>query len=328
MIWRYLPAAWAHELAPIGLHFYSQFFGSEKPREWNPLTWRGLTFPNRIGIAGGVDKNAENLLEWQSLGAGFLEIGTVTPMPQEPNPGKIMDRDWERQIVWNKMGFPNLGGKEIAHNYEKVRSELQVPVLINIGKNRTTSNAEALQDYRALVRQFPYAQAFVINVSSPNTTDLRNLQSREYLGPLCFALTHAAVPRPVLVKLSPDMNEVQFKECIEAALENGIAGFILTNTTLSRSKDSPFPSEGGVSGKDLEPLSLQALKWARSIIGQQKNILLISVGGIMTYEQINQRLALGADLVEVYSAIIFRGPRFFAQMHREWLSAQQAKSSK
>ncbi len=319
MIWKFLPAAWAHELAPAALHFYSQIFGYRNPPEWNPLSWRGLRFPNRLGIAGGVDKNAESLVEWQSLGAGFLEIGTVTPNPQEPNPGKILDRDWESKNLWNKMGFPNLGGKETALNYQQSREELSVPVFVNIGKNRTTENDQALQDYLSLVRLFPFAQGFVINVSSPNTTGLRNLQSKEFLAPLCHAITHAAVPRPVLVKLSPDMTETQFKDCIEASLENGIAGFILTNTTSSRPNNSPFPPEGGLSGKDLEPLSLQALKWARALIGQKKDILLISVGGIMSLEQINQRLAAGADLVEVYSAIVFKGPRFFQKMHKEWL---------
>lgn len=322
-MWKYLPASWAHELAPAGLHFYSSIFGYQNPVEWNPLTWRGLKFPNRLGIAGGVDKNAESLLEWQSLGAGFLEIGTVTPLAQDPNPGKILDRDWDNRLLWNKMGFPNLGGKETSYNYMKVRDEIKVPVFVNIGKNRTTANEEALNDYKSLVRLFPYVQGFVINVSSPNTSGLRNLQTREYLEPLCQAITHAAVPRPVLVKLSPDMSEAQFKECIEASLSAGVAGFVLTNTTLSRSKDSKFPAEGGVSGRDVEALSIQALKWARSIIGQQKDILLVSVGGIMSYEQICQRLDMGAHLIQAYAAIVFHGPRFFLKMHREFLKLQK-----
>lgn len=322
MIWKYLPASWAHELAPTALHFYSQIFGYQNPPEWNPLTWRGLRFPNRLGIAGGVDKNAESLLEWQSLGVGFLEIGTVTPLPQDPNPGKILDRDWDNRLLWNKMGFPNLGGRETSFNYYKAREEIKVPVFVNIGKNRSTPNEGALQDYLSLVSMFPYAQGFVINVSSPNTAGLRNLQTREHLEPLCHAITHAAVPRPVLVKLSPDMSEPQFKDCIEAALAAGIAGFVLTNTTLSRTEGSRFPPEGGVSGRDLEPLSLQALRWARSIIGQRQDVLLVSVGGVMSYEQICQRLDLGAHLIQAYSAIVFHGPRFFLKMHREFLQTK------
>lgn len=316
-LWRFLPASLAHELGPTGVRIAAEIFGCEKSQEWNPLRWRGLHFPNRVGIAGGVDKNGENLRAWQRLGAGFIEMGTVTPKPQQPNPGKILDRDWERKNLWNKMGFPSDGATEARLNWQAAQP-LDVPVFINIGKNRETPNEKAVDDYVRLVREFPFAQGFVVNVSSPNTMGLRALQTREFLQPLCHTVTHAAVPRPVLLKLSPDMSETDFKDCIDAGLSSGIAGFVLTNTTTQRPTGCPFPTEGGLSGQDLRERSRQALRWANAMITPRGSTLLVSVGGIFTLDDVKKSLELGADLVEVYSALIFRGPLFFKKLQREF----------
>lgn len=321
-LWRFLPASIAHELAPTGVRIAAEFFGGE-PREWNPLQWRGLSFPNRLGLAGGVDKNGDNLVAWQKLGAGFIEMGTVTPEPQAPNPGKILDRDWDKKNLWNKMGFPSDGLYEARLNWQEAQPHLKIPVFINIGKNRHTPNEKAVEDYLTLVKGFPFAKGFVVNVSSPNTMGLRALQTREFLEPLCYNVTHAAVPRPVLLKLSPDMSEVEFKDCVDAALASGIGGFVLTNTTTHRPSGCPFPPEGGLSGQDLREKSLQALRWVRGMVARQKEILIVSVGGISTLEDVDQRLELGADLVEMYSALVFRGPLLFRQLHQEWLERKK-----
>lgn len=322
MMWRFLPASWAHQLAPLGVHLAAEFSKNRDVAVWNPLNWHGLRFPNRLGLAGGVDKNGDSILDWQALGAGFLEIGTVTPLPQAPNPGRILDRDWESKNVWNKMGFPNAGASEVSFNLKAGSPDLRIPVLVNIGKNRWTPNEEALADYLDVVSSFPSAGAFVINVSSPNTPGLRALQGGDTLGPLCKAVVLAAGERPVLVKLSPDLQEKELKSAIERCLAAGVLGFVLTNTTTTRPAQCSFPQEGGLAGKDLQALSKRALKWAREEIPQDKDILLISVGGVLDYDQFVERLDMGANLVEVYSALIFNGPFFFRRMRKHWLDAQ------
>ncbi|MCX7978917.1 MAG: quinone-dependent dihydroorotate dehydrogenase, partial [Bdellovibrionaceae bacterium] len=144
--WLYLKSEWAHDLAQWALPFLG-LFSEPVPPEWNPLVWRGLRFPNRLGVAGGADKNADFLRAWWSLGAGFVEVGTVTPRPQGPNPGKILDRDVNSQSMWNRMGFPSAGAIEVQANLRAWGPERPSPVFVNIGKNRDTPNADAVSDY-------------------------------------------------------------------------------------------------------------------------------------------------------------------------------------
>lgn len=310
---RFIPANLAHAIAPSVVKIAAELLGNDEAETWQPLDWRGLHFPNRLGVAAGVDKDVDQVLAWQRLGAGFIEVGTITPKPQLPNPGKILDRDWDGQGLWNQMGFPSDGAPNAALSLGELHSELKIPVFVNIGKNRATPNEQAAQDYVEVIRSFPFARAFVVNVSSPNTAGLRQLQGAEHLLPLCTQITHAAVPRPVFLKLSPDLTESEIKTSIDAALDGGIAGFVLTNTTLARTKNSPFPPTGGVSGAELTKLSRQCLQWARSVA---ENSLLISVGGILDADEVKRRFDLGADLVEFYSALVFKGPLFFRQMKR------------
>ncbi len=313
-LWKFLPAGLAHRLAPLGLSFYASRMPDEVP-QWKALKWKNLFFPNRLGIAGGVDKNAEFLPKWQKLGVGFVEVGTVTPYSQSANKGKVLDRDWNHKNLWNKMGFPNHGADEIYFNLLRDKREMKIPVFVNIGKNRTRANDEAEVDYIYLVDRFKeLADAFVINVSSPNTQGLRNLQSPEFLQTLLKKLTPLAGGKPLLVKLSPDMSEEDFREVLLACADAGAAGFILTNTTLSRPAGNSFPKEGGLSGKDLATLSKKHLVRAIEILGARRSeFLLISVGGVMSADDVKERLELGADLVQTYSGLVFEGPRFFRE---------------
>jgi dihydroorotate dehydrogenase len=311
-LWKYLPASLAHSLAPLGLSYYASKMPEETP-VWNPLSWKGLQFPNRLGIAGGVDKNAEHLAIWQKLGVGFIEIGTVTPYAQSANPGKILDRDWNGKNLWNRMGFPNHGADEVYFNLVAGKPDLKIPVFVNIGKNRSRPNNEAEIDYLYLADRFKkVADAFVINVSSPNTSGLRELQTPEFLMKLIAGVRERGEEKPVLVKLSPDMTDDQFVESLEASSQARASGFILTNTTLSRPSDCQFPKEGGLSGQSLAELSKQHLKKAVKILSPKRSeFLLVSVGGVLSSDEVKERLNLGADLVQTYSALVFEGPEFF-----------------
>lgn len=276
-----------------------------------------------MGIAGGVDKNAEHLKDWWSLGCGFVEIGTVTPRPQTPNPGKIMDRDLQLHAMWNKMGFPSEGGDETFFNLASYAPNYRTPIFVNIGKNRHTPNNQAAQDYLTLIDQFrPFADAYVVNISSPNTKGLRELQNKENLstliGPLVDRVSRFE-PTPILVKLSPDMGDDALAETIDHCVSLGVDGFVLTNTTLSRPANCHFPDEGGLSGAPLKELSRRALQVAVESLGnKRKDLLLISVGGILTPEDVFERLQMGADLVQIYSALVFHGPSFFLDVARRY----------
>jgi len=311
---KYLPAGLAHSLAPLGLKIYSDFCGVEETPQWRPFTWRGLHFQNRLGIAGGVDKDGDHLQQWMQLGCGFAEIGTVTPKPQKPNPGMIVARDWDNSNLWNKLGFPSSGAKEVSINL--MHANPSIPILVNIGKNRNTSNALAAQDYVECVELLKdNADIFVINVSSPNSKGLRDLQNKEYLTGLTSAVVNKSAQIPVLLKLSPDLNNHQLHESIEAGMVGGASGFILTNTTTHRPETCQFPLEGGLAGKDLAQKSITFLKETLRILGNsRKDLLLVSVGGVLSERDVHERLDLGADLVEVYSALVFKGPGFFQEV--------------
>jgi len=312
--WLLLPPQWAHDLGPFGLKLFSLLHSGPTP-EWKSFTWNHLHFKNPLGLAGGVDKNAESLNEWWDLGAGFVEVGTVTPRPQTANPGKIMDRSLETKALWNKMGFPSHGANEVFYNLRDLE-EKKTPVFINIGKNRDTANENAGEDYLYLIQKFKsQADAFVVNISSPNTKGLRDLQNKEALTKLLSPLVHAAhlgKMTPILLKLSPDLNDESLTEALNVAVELGIDGFVLTNTTLSRPQGIYFPTEGGLSGAPLKPLSCQILQKSLQILGKHRSEkLIISAGGVMTPEDVFERLQMGADLVEIYSALVFEGPGFF-----------------
>ncbi len=372
--WLYLPSEWAHDLSPFFLPLISMKYPSAVP-VWRQKQWRGMYFPNPMGIAGGVDKNGELIPSWLRLGCGFIEIGTVTPLPQSPNPGKIMDRDVRSQALWNKMGFPSMGTELVHQRIAKTIHQChnnQVPIFINIGKNRSTTNENAAQDYIQLMESFnDQANAFVVNISSPNTNGLRDLLKplnlRHFLQPICnhrlklrppnspklssqtlatlrsdpkfqstlreglppnlarnSNKTQAPSPQiPLLLKLSPDMEDDSLFSALDTAIDCGIDGFILTNTTLDRPHGTMFPTDGGMSGKPLAVKSKTILQKTIQHLGCKKNdLLVISAGGIMTPNDVFERLNLGADLVQIYSALIYHGPSIFRDTARKALQQE------
>lgn len=284
---------------------------------WSSLEWRGLQFANPLGTSGGIDKNAELTRAWWSFGAGFVEVGTITPRAQEANPGQIVDRDNIKMALWNKMGFPNAGVATAKKHLDSLPRPHFTPVFVNIGKNRDTKNEQALDDYLYCIRELRgVADAFVVNISSPNTTGLRDLLKPESLRKFLLPLVEECAGQiPLLLKLSPDMEDADFLSALEISCDLGVDGWILTNTTLARESGMKFSSEGGVSGRPLSARSKALLQKAVSHLGpRRQGKLLVSVGGVMTADEVFERLRLGADLVQVYSALVFSGPTFFEKV--------------
>ena len=316
--WLWLPPKLAHDLSPFFLPLFAKQFET-KDTGWKSVRWRDLTFQNPMGIAGGVDKNGQSLFDWQRLGAGFLEVGTVTPQPQEANPGRIVDRSYGQRALWNKMGFPNKGVGHVQENLKTFAKNKKAPLFINIGKNRTTANIKAHEDYiYCMQKLYMYADAFVINVSSPNTKDLRQLQKGDefiqFLLKIMSAKKEYCPQTPILLKLSPDLSSRELEFILETSFED-IDGWVLANTTRKRYPNSQFPGEGGISGRPLKNSSKDLLSRALQILGKgKKGKLIVSVGGIDDVEEIQERLRIGADLVQFYSSLIFEGPLFFRKV--------------
>ncbi|MBY0384097.1 quinone-dependent dihydroorotate dehydrogenase [bacterium] len=314
--WLLLPPKLAHDLGPWALPLIAAL-SKKQNYVARDKKWRGLHFRNPLGLAGGVDKTGQSLLSWQKLGVGFLEVGTVTPLPQSANPGKILDRNISQKAVWNKMGFPNDGANALRKKLSQIKNKLEVPLFINIGKNRQTSNGLAANDYiNCLENLADFADAFIVNISSPNTKDLRELLKSEnlksFLTPIIQSKNQLSQKKPLLLKLGPDMEKNSLIDALQVSLDLDLDGWILTNTTLSRPPGVDFPSEGGLSGEPLKTLSFENLILATEFLKNKKgDRLLISTGGISTAEDVLRRLNAGADLVQIYSALVFHGPRLF-----------------
>lgn len=321
--WLLFSPQFAHDIAPLALRLGAAFQSDDIPI-WQPLKWKGLSFPNRLGLAGGVDKDGELIEEWWAYGAGFVEVGTVTPRAQLPNPGVIINRDLESRALWNKMGFPGSGMDVARENLRDLPPRRRTPVFVNIGKNRDTSNDDAVRDYALCMKTLSgLADVFVVNISSPNTTGLRELlqpaRFQKFLGGVLAAKNKTSAPAtPVLLKISPDADDQDLQRVVKLACELGIDGFIATNTTLARNHGSPFPPEGGVSGGPLANRAKEVLHLVHEAMGDARgDHLLISAGGVLSAEDVSERIALGADLVQVYSALIFEGPGFFRFVARQ-----------
>ena len=321
--WLLLPAKVAHDLSPVGLKVLGALRSTKIP-QWKSQTWKNLEFRNPLGIAGGVDKDASAVGSWWKFGPGFIEIGTVTPVGQTPNPGKIIDRSNENRALWNKMGFPGSGAEHVLANLKKLPTTRPSPVFVNIGKNRNTPNEDAAKDYVTCIKVMgAFADAYVVNISSPNTTGLRDLFKPEALRKLLSETIQArdsyAKNKPMLLKLSPDLDQADLQTVLDIACEVGIEGFIATNTTLARGANTPFPPEGGVSGAPLTERSRGVLQKMLEILGtRREGRLIISAGGVMTPEEVRTRLEMGADLVQVYTALVFEGPGFFKSVARNF----------
>lgn len=266
----------------------------------------GETFESPIGLGAGFDKNSTMINEIFSLGFGFTEIGTITPKPQDGNPQPRLHRHVKEETIQNAMGFNNKGSDLILKNIQK-NSKFKYPVGINIGKNKTTSDKNAIEDYLNLIDVFEsYSSYLVINISSPNTPNLRNLQNEEFITEL-FNKAKNRTSKPILLKIAPDMSEESAVQLSRFAINSGASGIIATNTTIDYSKiDNPQEFGGGLSGKVLKEKSFKIFEaLAKEFYGKT---ILISVGGIDSPEEAYRRLKAGASLVQVYSSLIFKGP--------------------
>ena len=277
----------------------------------------GLKFKNPVGLAAGFDKNAVLFEELDSLGFGFIEVGTVTPKAQYGNDKKRLFRLKEDSAIINRMGFNNEGVSAMVTRLSKNKN-----VLIggNIGKNKVTPNENAVDDYiYSFEALYDHVDYFVVNVSSPNTPNLRELQDKEPLKKLLNALqsrvTNKSVKRPILLKIAPDLTDDQLLDIIEIVEETGIAGVIATNTTISREGlSSPNKNEiGGLSGK---PLTKRATEVIRFLHEKSKGSFpIIGVGGIHSAEDALEKLDAGASLVQLYTGFIYEGPQLIRDIN-------------
>ena len=282
-----------------------------------PKTLFGLTFPNPIGLAAGLDKNGVALPAWSALGFGFIEIGTVTAMAQPGNPKPRIFRLPAQKGLINCLGFNNDGADAIAARLRELRESGRwpaVPVGINIGKSRTTPLESATDDYLysfRLLRDF--ADYITLNVSSPNTPGLRELQEPAALSRLLHAIHSESGPiaKPIVVKISPDLSPVELDSLLAACEENGVAGIIATNTTLDHSSVPPeLDKQGGLSGA---PLRQKSTALVRRITANSK-IPLIASGGICDAESAREKFNAGANLLQLYTGFVYRGPSLLREI--------------
>lgn len=281
----------------------------------------GLKFKNPIGLAAGFDKNAVLYKELSNFGFGFIEIGTLTPVGQEGNPKKRLFRLKEDSSIINRMGFNNGGVQEAVERLKKNKS-----VLIggNIGKNKLTPNENATQDYEICFEAlFDYVDYFVVNVSSPNTPNLRELQDKKPLTELLQTLQNKNLAKPkqkpILLKIAPDLTDSQLFDIIDIVNETKIAGVIATNTTLSREGlQSKNKSEmGGLSGKPLTNRSTEVIRFLSE--KSNKAFPIIGVGGIHSAEDALEKLEAGASLIQLYTGFIYEGPSLVTKINKEIL---------
>lgn len=281
----------------------------------------GLKFKNPVGLAAGFDKDAKMFSELSDLGFGFIEIGTLTPKPQDGNPKKRLFRLKEDSAIINRMGFNN-GGVDAA--VERLKSNKNVLIGGNIGKNKITANEDAVNDYIICFEKlFPYVDYFVVNVSSPNTPNLRALQEKEPLTKLLSELqkrnAEKEKQKPILLKIAPDLTDEQLLDIIDIVNETKIAGVIATNTTLSREGlvSSNKDETGGLSGKPLTKRSTEVIRFLSEKSG--KAFPIIGVGGIHSAEDALEKLEAGASLVQLYTGFIYEGPQLIHDINKKLL---------
>ncbi|MCO6510122.1 MAG: quinone-dependent dihydroorotate dehydrogenase [Aridibacter famidurans] len=283
----------------------------------------GLTFPNPLGVAAGFDKNGKLVRELSALGFGFVEVGTVTLRPQEGNPKPRLFRLSKDLALINRLGFNNEGAEAVAERLS--RTERECVVGVNIGRNKDVENRDAVENYLATFRiVHPVADYVTVNVSSPNTPGLRELQEGSALDELLYALSECnagfEARRPVLLKIAPDLEDEQIETVVEAAKRNGIEGIIATNTTISREGLATSPEEieligaGGLSGVPVAARSNEVIRTIRSVSGGKMPV--VGVGGIFTAEDAFGKIVAGACLVQAYTGFVYRGPAFAHEINR------------
>jgi dihydroorotate dehydrogenase len=273
----------------------------------------GLRFSNPVGLAAGMDKNAVALPVWGALGFGFVEIGSVTAHPQPGNEKPRMFRLPADRAIINRMGFNNHGSSLVAQTlgrWAQTHGKRKAPLGVNLGKSKVTSLEDAPQDYlNSLERLYEYGDYFVVNVSSPNTPGLRELQDKDKLEALLRALTEfvrtQAVQKPLLLKIAPDLTEAQLEEILGLVETHALSGIIATNTTVSRDNLTTNINEpGGLSGEPLRSQSLEVLRFLTA----RTDLPIISVGGIASAREVQKRLDMGARLVQIYTGFVYEGP--------------------
>jgi dihydroorotate dehydrogenase len=284
-----------------------------------PVTLFGLNFPNPVGLAAGFDKNGVAIPAWEALGFGFVEIGTVTAQPQSGNPRPRIFRYPKREALINRLGFNNDGADAVAQRLRKLRqSPLRpsIPIAVNLGKSKATPLKNAAADYHYSFRQLhSVADYIVLNVSSPNTPGLRTLQEHDALVALLRVITdentRLPAPKPILLKIAPDLSDEALTEIVAAAEEFGLAGLIATNTTLDHSAlAGEVDQAGGLSGNPLRERSTSVVRSLRS----RTRLPIIGVGGIGDQASAQEKLQAGAQLIQVYTGYIHRGPSLLREI--------------
>ena len=285
----------------------------------------GLKFKNPVGLAAGFDKDAKLYNELSNFGFGFIEIGTITPKPQEGNPKKRLFRLKEDSAIINRMGFNNGGIEEAV---ERLKKNSGVLIGGNIGKNKVTPNENAVDDYEICFNAlFDYVDYFVVNVSSPNTPNLRALQDKEPLTQLLEALQvlnfKKEQSKPILLKIAPDLSDDQLLDIIDIVKTTKIDGVISTNTTISREGliSDNKTEVGGLSGKPLTKRSTEVIRFLSE--KSNKAFPIIGVGGIHSAEDALEKLEAGADLVQLYTGFIYEGPRLIKSINKTLLKKAQ-----
>jgi len=291
----------------------------------SPVEVMGLKFPNRVGLAAGLDKEGNTIDALGRLGFGFVEIGTITPRPQAGNPRPRLFRLIEHEAIINRMGFNN-PGIDVGVNNVRASKKFDGVIGFNIGKNKDTPNERAADDYVTCLRAgYPVADYIAVNLSSPNTPGLRDLQGAEASARLLELLkkeqakleTEHGKKVPLLFKVAPDLEEQHIADLARVFLDGGLEGIIATNTTLDRAPVAghPYANEaGGLSGKILLEKSTAVLAAFASHL--EKKVAIIGVGGISSVEDAQRKLAAGADLVQIYSSFIYQGPKLVRELAR------------
>lgn len=311
----------AHYLALNLLQFFTRFslfrffiLKIFKPKKSESFIYKDIYFENKIGLAAGFDKNAKYIDALSLLGFSHIEIGTVTPLPQPGNEKPRLFRLKKDNAIINRMGFNNDGVDLIIENLKRVMNK-KVIIGGNIGKNKWTENEKAIDDYLICFEKlFPYVNYFTINVSSPNTPGLRALQEKEPLRQLILEIQNAnkkrSEPKPIFLKIAPDLTDTQLQDIVEIVEETQLNGVIATNTTISREdlkSDKMLQQEvGGLSGAPVKDRSNEVLSYLRRNLS--KEFILIGVGGVFNKNDYLLKLEKGADLVQVYTGFIYEGP--------------------
>lgn len=288
-----------------------------------------LNFRNPIGLAAGMDKNCEAAESWDAIGFGFAEVGTVTPLPQQGNPKPRIFRLENHHGIINRLGFNNIGADEFRKNLIRARESISPDFIlgVNIGKNSTTELKNAIDDYTFLFETlYEHADYFAINVSSPNTENLRQLQHKQYLSSILYSLQQLNVKldsifscqsKDIYLKIAPDLTISELDDIAEVCIENKITGIIATNTTISRDMlpEDVVYEQGGLSGKPLTSASDEIIGYIKKYSGDRLSI--IGCGGIFDLEDVKRKLELGASLVQIYTGLVYNGPFMIKEIKKK-----------